>query len=378
MLRPALSEPAALEKVGTGVLTQLSPPDRAGRSSFRPVPETPSLTSDGRGPGASLADGQEGRPVYGRSITVAELLNNERVLLVKWIRRLTHWNGRQANLSVWKEKIAPLLEQKLAQLKTPVVRFETQGRKILALVSVADLMMRVPVDSYGVALWRPVEREVLPLDCARCSLVPTCRQLSTATGVAMLWRRLGLVDMAGVPTLRGQVVSFFSPGVGLGIAAALEDASYLLEELIYDLANLDAGFRFCGEENRWAGRLPMACYRIYGIQSIPGYLENGVPPRYGSGAEQIVASIHKNPLSKNAWITELLGAGDIDRVIIEWRSLLRQIGHARVLEWPRWQSLQIMAKGILNETESPTITELPPLDYHQTRRLDHTLILRRH
>ncbi len=348
VLRPALSEPAALEKVGTGVLAVLIPPACATR------------------------------PVYGRSITVAEVMNGERVLLVKWIRRLTHWTGRQAPLNVWKEKIVPLLEQKLALLKTPVVRFETHGHKILALVSIADLTLRVPVDSYGVPLWRPVERDVLPLDCARCSLVPVCRQLPTATGVAMLWRRLGLVDAAGVPTMRGQIVSFFSQGTGLAMAAALEDTRYSLDELIYDLANLDAGFRFCGEENRWAGRLPMACHQIYGIQSIPGYLENGVPPRYGSGAERVVASIHKNPLGKSAWITDLVGAGDIDRIIIEWRSLLRQISKAPALDWPRWQALQAMAKGILQETESPTLTDLPPLDYHQSRRIDHVLILRRH
>jgi len=346
VLYPALSEPAALEKVGTGVLTVLYE--------------------------------QEGRPVYGRSVTVAELLNNDRVLLVKWIRRLTHWGGRQASQALWNEKLVPLVESKLAHLKTPVVRFETRGHKIVALVSLADLTMRVPVDSYGVAIWRPIEREVLPSDCARCSLVPVCRQLSTATGVALLWRRLGLVDVAGVPALRGQVVSFFSQGDGLAIAAALEDTSYRLDELIYDLANLDAGFRFCGEENRWAGRLPMACHQIFGIQSIPGYLENGVPPRYGSGAEQIVSSIHKNPLSKSAWITELLGVGDIDRIIIEWRSLLRQISHAPLLDWPRWQALQAMAKGILRETESPTVTDLPPLDYHQTKRIEHRLTFRRH
>src|SRR5262249_38095188 len=154
-------------------------------------------------------------------------------------------------------------------------------------------------DSHGVAIWKPIEREVLAHDCAKCSLVPTCRQLSTATGVAMLWRRLGLVNASGVPTRRGEIASFFSQGNGLAIAAALEDETYPLDEFIYDLANLDAGFRFCGEENRWAGRLAMACQSIYGIQSIPGYLENGVAWRYGSGAEQIVASIHKNPLSKN-------------------------------------------------------------------------------
>ena len=344
--RPVLSEPAALEKVGHGILTTITEKD--------------------------------GMPVYGRSITVAERLNADRILLVKWIRRLVNWNGRQTHESVWKEKLVPLIEQKLAHQKTPVVRFETQEHKIVALVSLADLTMRVPVDSYGVAMWRPIDRDVLPLDCARCSLVPVCRQLSTATGVAMLWRRLGLVDAAGMPTHRGRIVSFFSQGYGLAIAAALEDTTYPLDELIYDLANLDAGFRFCGEENRWAGRIPMACHQIFGVQTIPGYLESGVPPKYGSGAEQIVASVHKNPLNKTAWITEFLGAGDIDRVIIEWRSMLRQIAHAPTLEWARWTALQAMAKGILKETESPTETDLPPLDYHQTKRVEHRLVFRRH
>jgi hypothetical protein len=65
-------------------------------------------------------------------------------------------------------------------------------------------------------------------------------------------------------------------------------------------------------------------------------------------------------------------------VIIEWRSLLRQISHAPDLEWPRWRALQATAKGMLAETESPTMTDLPPLEYHQTRRVEHRLILRRH
>jgi superfamily II DNA/RNA helicase len=345
-LAPALSIPAAIEKVGVGTLTVLS--------------------SEG------------GTKIYGRALTVADRLNNDRVILAKWIRRLTNWNGRQAPLSLWNEKIVPLIEKKLAAQKTPVVSFVNQQQRILAHVSIAELPIRVPVDSLGVPIWRPIEREVLPSDCATCSLVPACLKLPTSTGVALLWRRLALVDAAGVPTLRGRIVSFFSQGDGLAIAVALEDESYPLDELVYDLANLDAGFRFCGEENRWGGRLAMVCNQKFGLQSIPGYLENGVPPRYGSGAEQVVASVHKNPLNKNTWISDLLGAGDIDRVIIEWRSMLRQIAHAPDLEWPRWRALQAMAKGILNETESPTMTDLPPLDYNQTKRVDHRLVLRRH
>jgi superfamily II DNA/RNA helicase len=345
-LRSILTEPAALEKVGHGALVVLSE--------------------------------DNGLKTYGRATTVAERLSGDRVLIAKWLRRMTNWNGRQAPLDVWEKQIAPLAAEKLAQQNTPVLRFEIQEHKILAHVSLAELTMRVPVDKYGVALWRPQEREVLPYDCAQCSLVPICKQLSAATGTALLWRRLQLIDAAGTPTPRGKLVSFFSQGDGLAIAAGLEDEKYPLEEFIYDLANLDAGFRFCGDENRYAGRLAIVCHEKFGLQSIPGYLENGLPPKYGAGAEQIVASVHKNPLNKQGWITDLVGVGDIDRVIIEWRSLLRQIAHAPDLDWPRWRALQGMAKTILNETESPTLTDLPPLAYEQTKRVDHRLILRRH
>jgi len=312
-------------------------------------------------------------------VTIADRLGSGRVLLAKWIRRLTNWHGRQVAAEVWEGKLVPLVKEKLAQQRTPVIALREQERRILALVSLAELTLRVPVDRHGVALWRPPEREVLPADCARCALVAVCRQLPTRTGAALLWRRLGLVDATGVPTLRGRVVSAFTQGDGLAIAAALEDETYALDELIYDLANLAAGFRFAGEEvNRWGGRLGQVCHARYGLQSIPGYLENGVPPNYGAGAEQIVAAVHRNPASKQGWITEVLGAGDIDRMIIEWRSLLRQITHAPDLEWPRWRALQVLARSVLNETESPTLTDLPPLEPHQTRRVDHRLLLRRH
>lgn len=69
--------------------------------------------------------------------------------------------------------------------------------------------------------------------------------------------------------------------------------------MIYDPANLDIGFRFCYEDNRWGGRLAIVCHEKFGLQTIPGYLENGLPPKYGAGAEQIVAFVHKNPLSKH-------------------------------------------------------------------------------
>jgi hypothetical protein len=253
---------------------------------------------------------------------------------MKWVRRLTNWQGRDASLFQWREKIGPLVQSRLADRHTPVIRFEEGEAKITAVLSLAELTLRVSVDAYGVAHWRPIEREVDPRDCAICTLVPVCRALTTSTGVAMLWRRLGLVDALGVPTRRGRVLSFFSQGDGLAMAAALEDESYPLDELVYDLANLDAGFRFSGEESRWGGRLALTCQNAYGVQSIPGYLENGLPHGYGWGASEVVQSIHTDPLTKHRWVTESLGPGDIDRIIIEWRSTMRRISHSPALDWP--------------------------------------------
>lgn len=345
-LKPALGNQEILGKLGTGSLVRLTEP------------------------------GEE--PRYGRGITVAEVLENDQIVLVKWMRRLTNWRGRQAPMELFESTIRPLIETKMSEQGTPVVRFRRQAHRITADLSLASQTLKVPVDAHGVAIWNPVERDVFPPDCAICPLVPVCRDLDTSTGVALLWRRLKLIDQYGVPTQRGQVVSFFQQGDGLAIAAALEDPNYPLEELIYDVANLDAGFRFCGEENRWAGKLAMACHEAFGSQSVPGYLENGVPPRYGAGAEIVVAHVHKNPQSKYEWVTDFLGVGDIDRVIIEWRSLLRQISHAPAVDWPRWMAFRELARDTLDETESPTLVDLPPLDYTQTRRVDHKLILRRH
>jgi hypothetical protein len=305
-------------------------------------------------------------------------LRDNRVILGKWVRRLTKWHGRQVPLDQWRSKVAPLLTAGLAQRGTPVVSFNESEHKITASVSLAALPMKAVVDSHGVALWNPPTRQVSPGSCVDCPARPTCHELSPARGTASLWRRLRLVDRAGVPTRRGRLVSAFSGGDGLAIAAALEDRGYHLDELVYDVACLNGGFRFAGDENRWAGRLALACHQAYGIQTFPGYLENGVPPDYGAGAEVIVAAVHRNPETKQVWTTEKLGIGDIDRAIIEWRSTLRQIAHAPKLDWDRWEGFQTLARKTLDETESPTTTDLPPLEYSQRKRIEHTLKLRHH
>lgn len=345
-LSPALSVQAAIEKIGQGALVVLS-------------------------------EGPEGK-IFGRSMIVADRLADGRVLLAKWVRRLITWNGRDATLEVFRDSVVPLLEPKMRANRLPVIRFVEHETLITVLVSLDLQTLKVPIDRHGVPLWHPKERSVLPADCGSCSLVEACRQLSAAPGTALTWRRLGLVDTRGHPTRRGRVVSFFSGGDGLAVAAALEETSYALEELCFDLANLEAGFRFCGLEDRWSGRLALACRKSYGPINIEGYLECGAPPKYGSGAETVVRSIRKDPSTKARFATQFLGAGDIDRVIIEWRSLLRQIAHGPRISWDRWTGLQEVARTLLQDVQSPTDTILPPLEYNQTRRMEHRLILRRH
>lgn len=346
VLLSALTSAKALDKVGQGILV--------------PVGEL------------------DGQPTFGRSSTVADVLADGRLVLAKWVRRATNWPRRDVTRKEWDETALPALKAHLAALRTPVVRIVEEEMRVHVHADIGELTLRVAVDRHGVGLWQPPERETISANCARCSLVATCQNLSAASGVALLWRRLGLVNAAGTPTRRGQVVSFFHQGDGLAIAAALEDEKYPLEELVYDLANLDAGFRFSGGEARYDGRLAYSCRRLFGNQTIPGYLEEGTPPGYGTGAEEVVRMVHRNPDAKHAFVTEWTGPGDIDRVIIEWRSTLRQLVHSPALDWPRWAQLKELSKTILNETESPTLTDLPSLEFNQTRRVDHRLNFRRH
>lgn len=359
-LRPALTVEAAVEKLGDG------------------------------GTLVRLPDGN-----FARSLSVADVLNGQQVLLAKWVRKLTNWGTRQTSLQSWRDLVVPALERCFIAEKTPVLSVEYPQPEPLetgpessaaevgigpvrVVISLGRLTLKACVDAHGVALWKPPEREVFPEDCSRCPCVPICKQLPTGTGVATTWRRLGLVDAAGVPTRRGRIVSFFHSGDGLAVAAALEDESLSIEELAYELANLHAGHRFAKGDARWAGRIALACQKLFGTQSITGYLDNGVPPEYGAGAEQIAADVHKDPDGKDGWTTDFLGMGDIDRMIIEWRSILRQVTHSPDLEWPRWQALKERVKSILRETDSPTLAELPALDPAQTKRVNHQLSLRRH
>ncbi len=321
--------------------------------------------------------GQE--PVeYGRAAIVADRLKNGRLELSRWVRRLLNSRGRVIKPEFWRNKLLARFKHKLAERGTPVIRFVRKPGKLIAHLDLSNLPVNAIIDETGVPLLKVPTREIPNHDCAQCDLACECRKLSKSTGTALVWLRMGLIESAGTPTRRGRIVSYFTQGDGLAIAAALEDEGYPIDELIYDLANLKAGYRFAGDEYRWEGRLAFVCAQTYGRQTVNGYLEAGMPYEYGAGAEQIVQSIHANPSCKHEWVGTVAEEGDIDRLIIEWRSLLRRIAHSPDLEWTRWLQLKENAASVLNETESPTLKDLPELDYNQKQRLEHRLNLRRH
>ena len=225
------------------------------------------------------------------------------------------------------------------------------------------------VDSRGCALLDPPEREAIPLVCRACSEQEHDLTTLITNSPAYAWRSLGLVTENGTPTRRGILFRSFQAGEGLAIAAALEDETYPIDDLVFDLANIRAGPRFAGEDAPLGGRLGILCQRIYGRADHPGYLEMGVPVHYGSGASEVIRELVSNPSARYRLTNESLRHGDIERALMEWRSLLRHIVGAPVLEWERWRALQKIAAHFIGNTSSPAAVEFPPLLASQQRRL---------
>lgn len=209
--------------------------------------------------------------------------------------------------------------------------------------------------------------------CKGCSYRSQCFSLPPGETLAWMWIRLGLLDKGLRLTLRGQAVSQFMGSEGLAVVAALEDRTYDLQDLINDLGNLAAGDRFCGHEPRWTGRMAMACQQIYRDNSWDGFLVEGVTVNYGFGARDVIHTKRQGRSVTPQMLPENANRGDVDRLWIEWKSLLRQIVMARPLEWDRWTELQALAKKELNEHDEEISFDFPPLTALQQKPMQHRL-----
>ena len=245
-----------------------------------------------------------------------------------------------------------------------VLRRET----ISARIDFSSVEVNAVIDSHGRALHDPPEREALPRVCRGCDQLEHDLTVTITASPAYAWRKLGLVEENGRPTRRGVIFSFFQAGEGLAVAAALEDERYPIDDLVFDLANIRGGPRFAGEDAPMGGRLGILCQRVYERGDYPGYLEMGVPAHYGSGASEVIREVVINPSGRYRLTSDALRAGDIERALMEWRSLLRHIVHAPDFDWDRWRQLKATAQHFVESTTSPALLEFPPLLAAQQRR----------
>jgi hypothetical protein len=302
--------------------------------------------------------------VYGRELAIAGILPSGEIALGKWLKKAT--GKRAVAQSCFEDKILPSLHE----LVRPGVIVETvrRGAAISLRLDYSNVTTEAHIDSHGAALISPPQRENLPAVCRDCDQLGFDQSIPIASSPSFAWRLLGLVRPDGTPTPRGIIFSFFHAGEGLAIAAALEDEAYPIDELVYDLANIRAGPRFSGEDAPLGGRLGTLCQRIYKRLDFPGYLAMGVPVQYGAGAAEVVRELVANPGSRYKVTSETLRHGDIERALIEWRSLLRHIVAAPDYEMERWRALKAAAADFADRTTSPALIDLPTLLAAQQRR----------
>ncbi len=237
---------------------------------------------------------------------------------------------------------------------------------------------------------RLVRRERNPFfGCAECGWREACLGLNPQPTLLWQWQRTGVLDRALKLTVRGEIVSFFLGPEGLALSAALENRRYPVEDILFDAANLFGGERFCGTNPRRLGRLAAECARAYRRLTIEGWLHEGLPVSYGSGASEAVRALVADGARRREVLEEIetAGRGDLDRLLTEWRSLLRQAAAAGPLEGDgapmtgrdqfiaeRWDEFRRLARDWLADTRVDALPELPPLTVDQRRVVNHRVL----
>ncbi|MEO8439974.1 MAG: DEAD/DEAH box helicase [Spartobacteria bacterium] len=305
------------------------------------------------------------RGIYGREWPLATVgASDAEVQLVKPLRKLLQ------RKSLPEEELRARVTESLPQWSNGGVadQFVRRGDLLSVRIDFSSVALKAWRDSLGKALSDPPEQTALPLVCRGCPELEHDQTAEIVASPASAWRWLGLVEADGKPTRRGVVFGFFQGGEGLAIAAALEDERYPIEDLVFDLANIRAGPRFAAEDSPLAGRLGALCQRVYERADHPGYLEMGVPVHYGAGASEIIREVVTHPSGRYRLTSDALRHGDVERALMEWRSLLRHLAAAPDLEWERWRALQAAAQELLSRVASPAFFDFPPLLAAQQRR----------
>lgn len=289
-------------------------------------------------------DKNHGNWVYGKEIPLAIERQPRQYQLTKNVRELTGFPIDQIfSYDQLDDQVLPALTNHLCRGRVAGI---VQRGEILSLqIDFSFTHYPAYFDTFDVPIVSPDERNVA------VEVVPSFQdetgavRMAPSNTAAYAWRKLGLMDDHGVPTQRGIIFSYFQSGEGLAIAAALEDESYPLEELVLHLANLRGGHRFqelpqgIGSNSE---RLAAACMNAYGAANYEGYLDMGLPIGYAEGVADVLEEFIENSSRRRVLISEHFGEGDFERALVEWLSLLRQIKYSPHHDWDRWSQFQVL------------------------------------
>mgnify|MGYP002629852048 CR=1 FL=1 len=320
---------------------------------------------------------------YGREIplaTWAKEVDKKDIVLTKWLRKklaqIKPENKSRSTSKYW-------YYDPFERMVLPQIPAMTGGGKLVEVVDrkgtlygridYSDAEVFSTKDSDGNFLLGAPRRQRVIQDIGSFAAHVQEQESGDMGGLSptQAWFRLGLIDWQGHPTRRGRIFSFFNHGEGLAIAAALEEKSYEISELVFDIANLRAGHRF-GDFESFSSRLGNVCRATYGNSTFEGYLEKGMPSDYGDGAAEVLVRFEaqQGDLSSE----DGLSLGDVERVRLEWISLLRHITMAPDFEWDRWRELQAEAqKRLFSRETAHSLIEIPPLTPAQRQRIEHRL-----
>jgi hypothetical protein len=345
--RPALADPAFIESVEPLGRTWLPPPMEQGQS---------------------LA-GRKRLRCYGRELTAA-LRSDGAVRPTRPFARLLGIKRRPesdgpALLPRWLNLLQRCHPDRLHEWS-----FEWRGETLMLRCDLSQRCVEAVRDRFGCCLIDPpvrlvaVESETSLRDRDHGRLIEP-----VADSPLHAWRTLGLIDEDAVPTRRGSVFSLFQHGDGLAIAAALEERDYPVESIVMHIVNLRGPRLTLEPEPGESERLAAACHRAYGTRTYSGYLLHGLPEHYSEGAAEILADCLRDGKRLRLAGKAGVAAGDLDRALLEWLSLLRRIDAAPQLDWSRWTEFKQAAREALKRYPRPTeLDQLPVLSHSQNQQ----------
>ncbi len=295
----------------------------------------------------------DGSVRHGRAVPLAHFPKTgetDRLEPADWLRKalLKHEGPRgprrQWKLETLEKEILPLLP-KLTQGGQAYGELYVLRDAVQVRLDYSKANVRVIPDADEKPLINPLRRSVQKEDIHLGTVLGGGHISAARAG--RLWLKLGLIDADARPTRRGEIAALFQHGEGLAVAAALEDESYDVHDLAWDLAELRAGERVAAG-GRSSSRLGACCRLTFKSLTAEGYLRDGLPESFGEGCAEVLRGfVLHGKLPPPDAEGRGPGTGDLERAILEWRSTLRLIAHGSAHPWERWRALSAAAREVL-------------------------------